>query len=121
MIRPKHLPAAAGVGSRALLSGAMFAAGMLIGATLAPVTESHGANPQSADDLLVQHAFESSSARLALSADVLRVIDGDTFEARVHLWPGLYVTTRVRLRGIDAPELKARCGGARLQAQVATA
>jgi micrococcal nuclease len=118
MIRPKHLPAAARVGARALLAGAIFAAGMLIGATLAPVTESHGANPQSADELLVQHAFESSSARLALAADVLRVIDGDTFEARVHLWPGLDVTTRVRLRGIDAPELKARCEGERMQAEV---
>src|SRR5438128_3951954 len=43
------------------------------------------------------------------SVDVIRTIDGDTFEARVHLSPGLDVTTRVRLRGIDAPELKARC------------
>ena len=41
--------------------------------------------------------------------DVIRTIDGDTFEARVHLWPGLELTTRVRLRGIDAPELKASC------------
>jgi endonuclease YncB( thermonuclease family) len=41
--------------------------------------------------------------------DVIRTIDGDTFEARVHLWPGLDLTTRVRLRGIDAPELKAAC------------
>jgi endonuclease YncB( thermonuclease family) len=43
------------------------------------------------------------------SADVLRTIDGDTFEARVHLSPGQDVMTRVRLRGIDAPELKAAC------------
>ncbi len=41
--------------------------------------------------------------------DVIRTIDGDTFEARVHLWPGLDIMTRVRLRGIDAPELKAQC------------
>jgi endonuclease YncB( thermonuclease family) len=41
--------------------------------------------------------------------DVVRTIDGDTFEARVHLSPGLDPTTRVRLRGIDAPELKAAC------------
>jgi endonuclease YncB( thermonuclease family) len=41
--------------------------------------------------------------------DVIRTIDGDTFEARVHLSPGLELTTRVRLRGIDAPELKAAC------------
>jgi hypothetical protein len=43
------------------------------------------------------------------AVDVIRTIDGDTFEARVHLSPGAEVTTRVRLRGIDAPELKARC------------
>jgi micrococcal nuclease len=42
-------------------------------------------------------------------ADVIRIIDGDTFEARVHLAPGQDVMTRVRLRGIDAPELKAAC------------
>ena len=41
--------------------------------------------------------------------DVIRTIDGDTFEARVHLSPELELTTRVRLRGIDAPELKASC------------
>jgi len=27
--------------------------------------------------------------------EVLRTVDGDTFEARVHLWPGLDLTTRV--------------------------
>ncbi len=43
------------------------------------------------------------------AVDVTRTIDGDTFEARVHLWPGLDMTTRVRLRDIDAPELKAAC------------
>ncbi len=43
------------------------------------------------------------------AAEVLRVNDGDTFEARVHIWPGMQVTTRVRLRGIDAPEFSARC------------
>ena len=42
-------------------------------------------------------------------ADVIRTVDGDTFEARVHLAPGQDVMTRVRLRGIDAPELKAAC------------
>jgi endonuclease YncB( thermonuclease family) len=42
-------------------------------------------------------------------ADVIRTIDGDTFEARVHLGPGLEPTIRIRLRGIDAPELKASC------------
>jgi endonuclease YncB( thermonuclease family) len=52
--------------------------------------------------------------------EVLRTLDGDTFEARVHLWPGLEMTTRVRLRGIDAPELKARCAGELQMAQQAS-
>ena len=41
--------------------------------------------------------------------EVLYTIDGDTFEARVHMLPGHDLVTRVRLRGIDAPELKAQC------------
>jgi endonuclease YncB( thermonuclease family) len=43
----------------------------------------------------------------------LRVIDGDTFEARVQVWLGQDVTTRVRLRGFDAPETKSRCAAER--------
>ncbi|KIZ40279.1 nuclease [Rhodopseudomonas palustris] len=53
--------------------------------------------------------------------EVLRTIDGDTFEARVHLWPGLDMTTRVRLRGIDAPELKAHCARELQGAEAASA
>jgi len=41
--------------------------------------------------------------------DVLHGIDGDTFAARVHLWSGMDLDTRIRLRGIDAPELKGQC------------
>jgi len=52
-------------------------------------------------------------------AEVSRVLDGDTFEARVHLWPGLEITTKIRLRGIDAPELKARCAQERIKAETA--
>jgi micrococcal nuclease len=37
----------------------------------------------------------------------------------VHVWPGLDVTTKVRLRGIDAPELKARCPAERTKAEAA--
>jgi endonuclease YncB( thermonuclease family) len=60
-----------------------------------------------------------TSAKGAYAAEVLRVLDGDTFEARVHLWPGLDVTTKVRLRGIDAPEMKARCREERTRAEAA--
>lgn len=54
------------------------------------------------------------------AADVLRTIDGDTFEARVHLAPGQDVVTRVRLRGVDAPELKASCAEELRMAEAAT-
>lgn len=54
------------------------------------------------------------------SVDVLRVIDGDTFEARVHLWPGLEMITRVRLRGIDAPEMKGACAEETRMAEAAS-
>jgi micrococcal nuclease len=41
--------------------------------------------------------------------DVIRTIDGDTFLARVHQRDGRDLVVRVRLRGIDAPEMKASC------------
>ena len=54
------------------------------------------------------------------AVEVIRTIDGDTFEARVHLGPGLDPTTHVRLRGIDAPELKASCPQELQMAEAAT-
>lgn len=57
-------------------------------------------------DMVWRRAGGSDARHLV---DVIRTIDGDTFEARVHLPPDLNLTTRVRLRGIDAPELKAAC------------
>jgi endonuclease YncB( thermonuclease family) len=63
-----------------------------------PVAEFTGSTP----------ARESMSAT-SYSAEVLRVLDGDTFEARVETGLGQATTTRVRLRGIDAAEMKARC------------
>ncbi len=62
---------------------------------------------------------QTYNAQFAYAAEVVRVIDGDTFEARVHVWPGLDVTTKVRLRNIDAPELHARCADESTKAQTA--
>jgi len=42
------------------------------------------------------------------SADLVRVIDGDTVEVRVHLWPGLDKTTRLRIDGVDTPETRTK-------------
>ncbi|MBV1707181.1 MAG: thermonuclease family protein [Hyphomicrobiales bacterium] len=40
---------------------------------------------------------------------VTHIVDGDTFEAKMRIWFGLEKVTLVRVRGIDAPELHARC------------
>ena len=48
--------------------------------------------------------------RYTYNAWVLRVLDGDTFEAVVDLGFGVTTTQILRLRGIDAPELKTRDG-----------
>jgi micrococcal nuclease len=46
-------------------------------------------------------------------AAVMRILDGDTLEVQAHLWPGLELTQRVRVRGIDAPELHSTCADER--------
>src|SRR4029079_2559455 len=61
-------------------------------------------------------ASTSIPLRAVYPAEVSRVIDGDTFEARVKIWPGMEAVTRVRLRGVDAPEMKARCEDERVKA-----
>jgi endonuclease YncB( thermonuclease family) len=101
MIQRARLRSVGGAGFCLLLALLAFLIGVALGVGIGPVTASRGA--------VVPPAVEALPPRMAHPAEVLRVLDGDTFEARVHLWPGLDVTTRVRLRGIDAPELKARC------------
>jgi endonuclease YncB( thermonuclease family) len=49
----------------------------------------------------------------------LKILDGDTFEARVQVWPGIDITTKVRLRGIDTPEMRANCAEERAKAETA--
>jgi endonuclease YncB( thermonuclease family) len=120
-LRPRLLSASQN-GAGVLLAAVAFALGLGIGATVGPVTATHrDAALAASAPLTVATRLDASSGlpRLALPAEVLRVLDGDTFEARVHLWPGLEVTTRVRLRGIDAPELKARCSDERAKAEAA--
>lgn len=53
------------------------------------------------------------------AATLVRVVDGDTFETRVRIWFGDEISTLVRIRGIDAPELHARCDGERQGAEAA--
>jgi len=57
-------------------------------------------------EIVLQQAGHPSARE---PVDVIRTIDGDTFLARVRQREGRDRVVRVRLRGIDAPELKASC------------
>ena len=103
-------------GSVLLLTVVAFAAGLTAGALIAPLGATRG---EAVAAIQTQTLQPAAALRSAHPAEVLRVIDGDTFEARVRIWPGMDVTTRVRLRGIDAPELHARCEDERVKALAA--
>jgi endonuclease YncB( thermonuclease family) len=131
-----------GNAARLIGAGCIFVLGMLAGVALGPVppvrgTELPSVTPavrsgssgsESSGTLATPSRSAAASARLEQSAfwlrgqhpaAVTRVVDGDTFEARVHVWPGIDITTLVRLRGIDAPEFKARCMEERVKAEAA--
>lgn len=54
-------------------------------------------------------------------ARVERVVDGDTLVVVVEVWPELTVRARLRLAGIDAPELRAPAACERRLAEAARA
>lgn len=63
--------------------------------------------------------FAGKRFRGPVEATVLEVLDGDTFLAEALVWPGHTIRINVRIRGIDAPEMKARCQGERAAAEKA--
>jgi endonuclease YncB( thermonuclease family) len=113
-----------GRGNVLMGAGAMFALGLVAGGLLRPAP--HGVasvalaaapgNETVAPDIPIAHRLDPA---IVYPAEVLRIIDGDTFEARVRVWPGLDVDTKVRLRGLDAAELHARCADELAKAQAA--
>lgn len=44
-----------------------------------------------------------------VQATVQSVLDGDTLRALALVWPGHTVAVNIRIRGIDAPEMKSSC------------
>jgi endonuclease YncB( thermonuclease family) len=100
------------------MPGLIFALGFAAGGALAHLA---GSTPElrRAIDPVVTGSLQSSDDGMTYRAEVLRVIDGDTLEARVHVWLGQEIVTKVRLAGIDAPELHARCAAERAGAEAA--
>src|SRR5690606_11487548 len=103
------LPVAARACGRgnALAALGIFIAGAAAGVALAAVAgKQPGRTPAAAG---APAPIASAVPSGGYSVEVVRLSDGDTFEARVLVWPGVEIVTKVRLRGIDAPELSARC------------
>lgn len=94
-----------------------FGVGVVLGAAMLPGSAGRTVEPPLERAAL--RDLPPPTLRTGYPAEVLRVFDGDTFEARVRIWPGHDVTTRVRLRSIDAPEMKARCDDERMRAVAA--
>jgi len=117
-------------GGALVTAGSIFALGVGAGAIVRPSLLPESATafdtaPAAASDAEPAAPVGTNSHKFDLQtvypAEVVRVIDGDTFQARVQAWPGLSVDTKVRLRGIDAPELHARCADEYAKAQAARA
>lgn len=70
-----------------------------------PVPRADGDRTRDAEIVLQQAGHPDNREPV----DVIRTIDGDTFLARVRQRDGRDLVVRVRLRGIDAPEMKASC------------
>ena len=111
-----------------LALSAAFLLGLTLGAAIkaqphskAPVQRAFAAAPANALPAAQAPLEKRTDAVSIYPAEVLRVLDGDTFAARVRVWPGLDVETKVRLRGIDAAELHARCAEELAQAEAARA
>lgn len=81
-----------------------------------PVLHPADERTQDAEIILQQ----SGNPDVRQPVDVIRTIDGDTFLARVHQRDGRDLVARVRLRGIDAPEMKASCQDELDKAEAAT-
>jgi endonuclease YncB( thermonuclease family) len=105
----------------------VFVLGVALGSLL-PVGNWHGRlglPPKTADELQRERDSETiwrraGNPQTRHKVDVLRTIDGDTFDARVELWPGVELNTHVRLRGIDAAERHAQCDAEFRKAEAAT-
>lgn len=62
-------------------------------------------------DTVVPESERLAAGGLAgpITAVVDRVVDGDTIDVRAHIWLGQTLAVRVRIDGVDTPELAARC------------
>lgn len=113
MFLDRAMPSAPSLTAVLFAGGLVFAAGYAAGGGWVLFREGVAQTPAPAPTgrpVATEQRSGPAGTGPAYPAELLHVNDGDTFEARVQIWPGMQVTTRVRLRGIDAPEkFGARC------------
>jgi len=100
----------------ALVLTAIIAGGLGYYAGVAHVPETRTTPPASTP----QAELDASAFPGPFPGALVRVVDGDTFKARVQIWFGQEITTSVRVRGFDAPEIKGKCAEESKAAQEAT-
>lgn len=54
-----------------------------------------------------------------VEAELISIVDGDTLVVAAKPWPQQTISVSVRIRGVDAPEMKSRCAALRVKAQAA--
>lgn len=94
------------------LLASTFAAGMAAGLVLTLIVSSLSQPVAALPDPAIIARFASptdAGITGTYRAEVLRVIDGDTIEARVQVWLGHELVTRIRLKDVDAPEITGAC------------
>jgi micrococcal nuclease len=91
-----------------LTAAAVFTGGVACGVWIAPRVLSPVQARGDAAAAAV-HVQPRTPLAGAYRAQVTAVIDGDTVEARIHVWMGQEAVTRIRLAGIDAPEMGGAC------------
>ena len=73
--------------------------------------------------LLSNNVVDASSRKGVLkgpiSGEVLQVLDGDTMAVSVNVWLGQNVITKLRIDGIDTPEMKGKCDSEIMRAKEA--
>jgi endonuclease YncB( thermonuclease family) len=64
---------------------------------------------KSGDQTLKRASKRTNRLSGPVRAQIIRVIDGDSLVARARIWLGQVVQVKIRIAGIDAPEIRARC------------
>lgn len=65
--------------------------------------------PLAGSFVLALGQFGADSFAGPVSAVVENIVDGDTVDVRARIWLGQVLSVRVRIDGVDAPELRSSC------------